>query len=234
MHYSQFFKAHTKVNYPKILTGVMVFILLFPSGVNAQTESMENKLNDSTVLTNKIIPLAILEEVKVALSFYPKLADTPIEFKFKKNIKKSFMQAQPRFSGIFKKRGNRSYIILISETLKIEDEAFTISQIPKEVMIGWIGHELGHIMDYRERKGFNLLVFGVRYIFSNRFIKEAERAADTYAINHGMKDFILATKDFILNHASISEVYKNRIKRLYLSPEEIMILVEELEDLKSN
>ena len=49
-----------------------------------------------------------------------------------------------------------------------------------------------------------------------------------------MKDYILATKDFILNHASISEVYKDRIKRLYLSPEEIMVLVEDLETIETN
>lgn len=64
-------------------------------------------------------------------------------------------------------------------------------------MIGWIGHELGHVMDYQERSGLNLLVFGIKYLTSNGFIKEAERAADTFAVNHGMSDYILATKDFI-------------------------------------
>ena len=88
---------------------------------------------------------------------------------------------------------------------------------------------MGHIMDYRDRSGFNLLIFGVRYLLSNKHIREAERAADTYAVNRGMGEYILATKDFILTHAHLSDVYKARIKRLYLSPEEIMELVEELE-----
>ncbi len=232
MHYSQFFKTHTKVNYDKTLTGVMVFMLLFSSGIDAQTESMENKLNDSAVLTNKIIPLAILEEVKLALSFYPELADTPIEFKFKTNIKKSFMQAQPKFFDVFKNKKKRAYYVMISESVTIEEEVFTVAEVPTDVLIGWIGHELGHIMDYRERSGFNMVVFGVRYLFSNGFIKEAERAADTYAVNHGMGNYILATKDFILNHTSLSETYKNRIKRLYMSPEEIMVIVDELNELE--
>lgn len=189
-------------------------------------------MNDTDFLDNKIIPESILKEVTIALSHYPELADTPIEFKFKTNIKKSFMQAQPRFMDIFKNKKKRAYYVMISESVTIEGEEFTVSEVPTDVLIGWIGHELGHIMDYRERSGFNMVVFGVRYMFSKGFIKEAERAADTYAVNHGMGNYILATKDFILNHTSLSENYKNRIKRLYMSPEEIMVLVDELHELE--
>ena len=64
--------------------------------------------NDSLVFTNKIIPPSIEDEVRIALSHFPELIDTPIEFKFKPRIKNSFMLAQPKFSGIFNKRKNRS------------------------------------------------------------------------------------------------------------------------------
>ncbi len=187
------------------------------------------KNNDSSIIfENKVIPEAIQKEVKIALSHYPDLRETPIEFRFKKKIKKSFMQAQPKFSGIFKNKKDRTYLIMISESFHIENEEFQISEIPSEVLIGWIGHELGHVMDYQERSGFNLLLFGIRYLTSTGFIKEAERAADTFAVNHGMGDYILATKDFILNHAHLSEIYKARIKRLYLSPDEILMLVDKI------
>ncbi len=189
-------------------------------------------MKDNDFLNNKVIPESIVKEVTIALSHYPELTDTPIEFKFKSNIKRSFMQAQPRFMDIFKNKKKRAYYVMISESVTIEEEVFTVSEVPSDVLIGWIGHELGHIMDYRERSGLNMVVFGVRYLFSKGFIKEAERAADTYAVNHGMGLYILATKDFILNHTNLSEVYKNRIKRLYMSPEEIMVLVEELHELE--
>ena len=185
--------------------------------------------NDSIILTNKIIPPSIKKEVKIALSHYPELIETPIEFKFKKNIKKSFMQAQPKFSGLFKRRKNRSYYVFINENFNLEGDIFSVEDIPKDVLIGWIGHELGHIMDYKNRKGFNMVMFGLQYVLSPRYIREAERTADTYAVNHGMGEYILATKDFILSHANLSKVYKARIKRLYLSPEEIVELVEQLE-----
>lgn len=71
----------------------------------------------------------------------------------------------------------------------------------------------------------NLIGFGIRYLFSENHIVKAERIADTYAVNRGMSDYILETKNFILNHADIDDSYKLRMKKYYLSPEEIMDIV---------
>ncbi len=176
-------------------------------------------------LENKIIPESIKKEVMEALSYYPELYDTAIEFKFKDNIKKSTMQAQPRFSSFFKAKEKREYIILISRRIQIEGEKFTMEDIPSDVKVGWIGHELGHVMDYRERTNVGMIIFGLKYMFSSMHIKEVERAADTFAIAHGMGDYILKTKNFILDNAHLSENYKRRIRNLYISPEEVMELI---------
>lgn len=172
------------------------------------------------------IPNSIKDNVETALSYYPQLASTSIEFKFKKNIKKSTMQAQPKFISFFRSRKYRSYVILISETFKIADKKFSTKDIPDEIFIGWIGHELGHITDYQTRSNLNLITFGLNYLFSESSIVEAERSADSFAVAHGMESYILKTKNFILNHADITQSYKDRIKKYYLSPEEIMELVK--------
>lgn len=203
---------------------------LFLSIFSGHAQQLPMKQKESLKFNNKIVPDKIWKEVYVALSHYPELKDTPIEFRFKKEIKKSFMQAQPKFSGVLKNKDKRSYFIMISKKIKIEDEVFDITEAPSDVIVGWIGHELGHIMDYRDRSGMGLLWFGIKYITSSNYIQEAERAADTYAVNHGMGKYILATKDFILNHAHLSQAYKARIKRLYLSQEEIMELIEEIKE----
>ena len=179
---------------------------------------------------NKIIPESILDEAKIALSYYPELEDVEIEFKFKDNIKKSFMQAQPEKANLFKGKNDRTYNIFMSSKFLIEKEEFSMADVPSDVLIGWLGHELGHIMDYRDKSAMGLVIFGLRYITSDNYIKDAERAADTYAVKSGMGDYILATKDFILNHSHLSDTYKERISRLYLSPEEIIVLVNKLEE----
>ena len=189
-------------------------------------------MHNDPELTHKEIPDVLAQEIKVALSYYPELAETPIAFRFKKDIKKSTMQAQPAFSSLLNPREKRKYFVFISEKIQIETESFKITDIPSDVLIGWIGHELGHIMDYKNRSSLGLVWFGLKYLYFPKFIREAERAADTFAVSHGMGKYILVTKDFILNHAHISAKYKARIKRLYLSPEEIMLLINENKNLE--
>ena len=207
----------------------IIIIMMMFTWCNAQQKSNMHQ-KDSLEYSNKIVPDNIWRETYVALSHYPELKDTPIEFKFKKNIKKSFMQAQPKLSGFFKNKKNRSYVIYINEKFKIEDETFSVKDVPSEVLIGWLGHELGHVMDYRDRSAIDMLWFGIRYVTSNNYIREAERAADTYAVNHGLGQNIIATKDFILNHSKLSESYKSRIQDLYLSQEEIMVLIDHIHE----
>src|SRR5690554_5340660 len=121
---------------------------------------------------NKIIPVSIREEVIVALEYFAELYETPIEFKFKDRIRKSTMQAQPKISSIFRNKKNRKYVILISREIHIDEENFTIDDIPSDVIIGWLGHELGHLMDYQNRSSFGMIVFGAKYLFSNKRSEE--------------------------------------------------------------
>jgi len=107
-----------------------------------------------------------------------------------------------------------------------------VTEIPEEVIVGWIAHELGHIMDYEQRSNAGIIIFGYHYLFSSKYVKEAERVADTYAVERGLGKYLIATKRFILDHAEIPQVYKNKITRLYLSPDMIVELVKKLEEKK--
>lgn len=175
------------------------------------------------------IPKEIEKEVKIALSHYPNLKNTAIAFKFKNDIKKSTMVAQPVFGTLFKSRSKRKYVVLLSRKINISGKDFKTIDIDSDVLIGWIGHELGHISDYKNRSSLNLIWFGIKYKLLDNYIKEAERAADKYAVHAGMEEYILKTKHFILENADIEESYKKRIRKYYLSPDEIMVLVKERE-----
>ncbi|HET8830162.1 MAG TPA: hypothetical protein VFM79_12510 [Pelobium sp.] len=186
----------------------------------------------SAFAENKKIPKIIEESVLIALSYYPELIDTEIDFVFKKNIKKSVMQAQPKFSTLLRSKENRAFQINISAMFKLTNSATPIHQLPKNIMIGWIGHELGHVMDYKTRSLFSLLGFGAGYLFSERYVQKAERVADTFAVNHGLGFYIIETKRFILDQSDLPEKYKEKISRLYLSPDDIVEQVRKIEEAK--
>lgn len=186
----------------------------------------DQKVNLESYSNKKVIPHEIRESVLKALSFYPELMNVNIEFKYSDSIRKSVMQAQPRFVSMYGRRKWRSYIIKISQCFNLKGKEIHINEIPYEVMVGWIGHELGHIMDYRTRNNWSLVLFGIGYLTSKSFVISAERVADTYAVEHGLGGYILSTKDFILNQAGMPEDYLNKIKKLYMSPEEIIDLME--------
>lgn len=172
------------------------------------------------------VPSELKDVIQQALSFYPKLKNEKIDFVFNENIRKSVMQAQPRYTSMYGRRKWRTYIVKISRYFELKGKKIPIQNLPEKVLIGWIGHELGHIMDYLKRNNWSMFLFGIGYFTSKSFIMAAERVADTYAIDHKLGDYILATKEFILHESGMPEKYIQRIKRLYLSPEEVMDLVE--------
>lgn len=179
---------------------------------------------------NKQIPSAMEQQILMALSHYPELKNTHIRFVFTHRLKRSVMAARPAFWSLFRKRDKRVYNILINPVFKLNDHSDPIHNIPDSVLIGWIGHELGHIMDYEQRNTWSMAAFGISYGLSKKFIREAERTADMFAVNRGLGLYVAATKNFILENADLPQNYKDKIAELYLSPDDIMEVVAELED----
>ncbi|MEX2336907.1 MAG: hypothetical protein WD555_06520 [Fulvivirga sp.] len=185
-----------------------------------------------TQYSNKTIPDILGEEIKMALSFFPELKETSIDFILKEKINKVTMQAQPRIKTLFKKKSRRTYKIKISKHLNLGEKIKPIEDIPTDILVGWIAHELGHIMDYLDRSSFQMIGFGFRYLTSKSFVMNAERQADVYAINHGFADQIIKTKNYILNgEEDLSAKYRQRIDLYYISPEEVRIIEEKMESV---
>lgn len=209
---------------------VSVVFGLFIVNLSLKTEIIVNPQDSQSLyIDHKTIPLVVEPEIVKALSFYPELKNTRIDFIFVPNIKKAVMQAQPLLGSILKGRAQREYVIKINPFFKLTNKSLPIQSVPKEILVGWFGHELGHVTDYTHKTNFQMAVFGIKYLCSDSFVMKAERAADTYAVNHGLGENLIKTKNFILHHADIPAEYKERIKKLYLSPEQIMKLVKKLE-----
>ena len=179
---------------------------------------------------NKEIPPVLERNILAALSFFPELSNAKIKFVFKKDLYSSVMQAQPVFTSLLRKKKNRRYKINISSQFRLITSEMPIMKIPDNVMIGWIGHELGHILDYESKSNWQIVKFGLNYYLSQKFVKHAEMVADSLAVERGLGNFIVATKRYILDHAELPQAYKDKISRLYLSPDVIVEQVKKLEE----
>lgn len=214
----------------------MVFLLValltqqfsFPERQTQVQEQQAQAL--SSFKKNKEIPSALEQQVLVALSQYPELKDTHIRFLFTDRLQRSVMAARPVLWSLFKKREKRVYNILINPVFKLQHRADPIQHIPDSVLIGWIGHELGHIMDYEQRSTWGIAAFGISYGLSKKYVRKAERTADMFAVDRGLGLYVVATKNFILENAELPQPYKDKIAELYLSPDDIMEVVAELEE----
>lgn len=215
----------------KIFKVYLIFLFITAIPVLSFSQEKVMMADVDVIYANKNIPEELEPHIKKTLSYYPQLENVPIDFIFKDKIRKVTMQAQPRGRTLFKGKANRSYKVKMSRYLATGDSVISIEDVPNDILIGWIAHELGHIMDYRDRSAIRMIGFGIRYLTSNAFVKDSERRADIYAIQHGFADNIIKTKKYILEREDFPETYKERIIRFYISPEEVTALEEELGEM---
>jgi hypothetical protein len=207
-----------------LITGLLCAIFYF-----SPKPAMVAGADHQNVYTHhKVIPVILQKEITAALSFYPELRETPIHFILDPNTSKSIMLSQPVAISFVKGQQNREYVVKINPRFSMVHDTLLIQNVPTDILIGWFGHELGHILDYTNRSNAQMIVFGIKYVASESFLRQAEINADTYAVDHGLGEYIIKTKNFILNNAGISPQYKARIKRLYLSPQQIIDMVKKL------
>lgn len=174
----------------------------------------------------KVYPKILEAEVKKALSHYPELDHLEIHFRFKHIRRESFMLAQPYAKSLFKRGKDRTYQIIINEAFFTRNAAYNDGKIPFNVIVGWLGHELGHIKDYTTRSGFNLFSFGIRYLTQKDFIRKAEIAADKYCVDAGLGDELLESKTFSRNPDLFTKTYIKKLQGLYPSVQQVKTWVQ--------
>ena len=158
------------------------------------------------------------------LSAYPELLPHPIYLR-ELPMRYSTMRAQPVVNWkFFFRRRWRHYRVDFSNHLSVT-EHIEIEDLPREVIVGWFAHELGHIVDYLKRPLRGMIAFGLGYALWSRYMREAEKRADTIALEHGFGQEILATKRYLMDHATLPPHYKQRLKKYYLSADEIEALL---------
>ncbi len=166
---------------------------------------------------NKQYPSTIQNEVEKALSFYPELENSSIHFRWRVFTQHSFMLAQPKIPTLLRKKEGRAYQIIMRKKFFLKNRHFANGRIPSDVMIGWLGHELGHVLDYKDRSSWNLMWFGILYYFSKPFLINAEITADKNAAEHGLIDELVVSKEFGRDLKYFPASYVNKLNGLYPS-----------------
>ncbi|MFT5723674.1 MAG: hypothetical protein ACI9JN_000791 [Bacteroidia bacterium] len=177
---------------------------------------------------NKRYPGRLKSEVEKALLYYPDLEHIAIEFRWGVFTQHSFMLAQPKPLTLLRNRNKREYQIIMRKKFFLKNNRVPNSRIPSDVLVGWLGHELGHVADYKDRSSWNLAWFGICYYFSKTFLKKAEISADLNAVKHGLIKELVVSKEFGRNPAYFPWSYIKKLQKFYPSIEDVLKWDKEL------
>lgn len=169
----------------------------------------------------KIIP-SLHTEIYTALSYYPELDSTYIEFRYA-NIKAS-LNARPKVGSLFRKRSKRKYVIRIKPNTK--DSVATIDQVGFNGAVGVLGHELNHIIDYSKRNFWGILGRLFNY-GSKKGKRKFEAEIDRMTIKKGLGWQLYDWENYVLNASKATEKYKRYKRSIYYTPEELITLIKQ-------
>ena len=183
-------------------------------------ESFEEKLSGlkNEFGNKKIIPTEIELECLAALSFYPELKNTDIEFRFG-NLNFT-MISKPKLKSILRGRVQRQYVIIIQKP-GLSKNNLEWSELSFNAMVGWIGHELGHVLHYSHKSSGGIMFVGIKYAVPG-YRRKMERFTDHLAIQHNLGYALYEGVDYTINSSHASEHYKTNQEKFYLHPEEII------------
>ncbi|MEO0473096.1 MAG: hypothetical protein AAF206_26005 [Bacteroidota bacterium] len=158
----------------------------------------------------------------VALSYYPELKETDIEFVHQKL--NTTLAARPKMGSVFKKAGKRKYQIFINNHESCE---IPLDAAPFNAQVGVIGHELAHIVDYEKRNTNK--IFGAGLSYATRQSKASfEKQTDRITIEHGLGWQLHHWADFVLKYSKANDKYLAFKERIYLTPKQILTYMEGL------
>ncbi|MCI5057991.1 MAG: hypothetical protein MRY83_17900 [Flavobacteriales bacterium] len=170
---------------------------------------------------NKTFPEKYELAILLALSQYPELKDTRIDFEEK--MVHATMVARPAPLSLFKDDSKRRYKIFFNK--KENKEGLILEGFSLNAKVGVIGHELAHIVYYINTKSLRIIRDGVNYS-RNKFRRSFERATDYRTIEHGLGWQLYEFSQVAINRRSVSKKYLERKRSIYLLPEEILDIID--------
>jgi hypothetical protein len=172
----------------------------------------------------------LLEDVKLTLSYYPELQGTKIKVYYS-SIKQT-MNSRPCFRNLFVKKGKRTYRIIINNNTG-KEKGLPISVLSDDVRIGFIAHEVAHMLMYHQMNNTQTLKFVFKYVFSKKFVYNVERYTDNVAIEHHLARQLYAGTAYCQSCTVLTPEYRVYSSTYGLRPCEIICLWHKTASLDS-
>ena len=157
----------------------------------------------------------------IALSYLPELIDEDLKFKFASI--NSTARTTVTFGSVFKKF-NKQYIIIINND--INRTGMLLNQAPFDAQVALVGHELAHVLDFKDRSFLEMVWWGLSYLFVKQRTK-IETLADQETIKHGLGWELYHWTNFVLHHSTANKKYLKMKESKYMLPDEILRYMKE-------
>ena len=146
---------------------------------------------------------------------FPELQNCKIEVRRQKIT--TMMAARPKRNFLFHSMKNRTYVILITDKPGMRAEEI-YHDLSTSATVGVFGHELSHIVSYKNKSNADLLWFGVKYMLNK---KKIENKTDMIAIDHGFGPGLVEYTSYIHNSPKVNKKYLLKKKKYYYSSNEL-------------
>jgi len=175
---------------------------------------------------NKDIPEQVELAALVALSMYPELKETKIEFIFRDQ--QELMLMRPKSHITLRKKENRIFRILMTNN---EDKCrgITIEEIPFNALVGVFGHELGHVLDFKSKSSIDYVSESLKYTLSKKYRASVERQTDIVTVEHGLGYQLCHIRDVLAQCEFMPRARKGKSLSAYLTRDEILHKIKEQE-----
>ena len=177
---------------------------------------------------NKVMPAEFRLQILLALSHYPELKDTRIEF----SVGSAFipLTSRPALWSVSRSKEKRVYKVVISDNSLEEIDPILLENQPFNAQVGVIGHELAHTAYYSRKGLLPVMSTAMRYLISG-YRSGFEKGADLLTIDHGLGWQLLDYARFIRSRPGITDKSIRWMDQYYMSPDEIRSAMKILPDL---
>lgn len=173
----------------------------------------------------KQYPPQFEKQILLALSHYPELKNTPIEFRLQ--AKHSPLFTRVSWGGLFERGYKRHFVIIISDSTEKKLAPILFKNLPFNAQVGVLGHELAHVSDFCRMSIVQVLQHVIKSV-AYKYVDGFEFNTDAICIAHGLGYQLLAWSSFIrekmqlFNWGGPDQVNHQQIRERYMNPATII------------